>query len=167
MEPGSEVLNQLCQRIVHNVDPSSSSWATFNVDMSSSSEEMFKLVASVLIFVAQTPSPITDGGSLGNRINPPPKHLPATFKVWLARTILQTVWRWRRIQHHTTTIDFYWITSTCKKSVAEGDQVPTLFKTIWILILTICLGATVDVRDLYPPNNECAASPPLNRHVIS
>ena len=147
VEPRSEDLNQLCQRIVHNVD------------LSSSSEATFKLVASVLDFVAQTPFPMVDGGSLGTGINrnPPPKHLPVTFKLWLGRMILQTVWRWRRLQHHTTTIDFFWIASTCQKLVAEGDRVPTIFKTTWILTLTICLGATVDIRDLFPPNNEYAA----------
>ena len=147
VEPGSEDLNQLCQRIVHNVD------------LSSSSEATFKLVASVLDFVAQTPFLMADGGSLGTGINrnSPPKHLPVTSKLWLGRIILQTVWRWRRLQHHTTITDFYWIASTCKKSIAEGDPVPTVFKTIWILTLTICLGATVDVRDLFPPNNEYAA----------
>jgi len=152
VEPESEDLNHLCQRIVHNVD------------LSSSSEATFKLVASVLEFVAQTPFPMADGGSLGTGINrnPPPTHLPVTFKLWLGRMILQTVWRWRRLQHHTTTIDFYWVASTCKKLMAEGDRVPNVFKTIWILTLTICLGATVDIHDLFPPNNECAASLPSN-----
>jgi len=155
VEPGSEDLDRLCQRIVHNVDPSSSSEATFN------------LVASVLKFIAQTPFPMVDGGPLGNRIEPPPKHLPVTFKLWFGRTILQTVWRWRRVQHHTSTIDFYWMELTCKKLVTEGDPVPTVFKTSWILTLSICLGATVDIRDLYPPNNECATSISSNQRIVS
>jgi hypothetical protein len=143
VEPDSEGLNQLCQRIVHNVD------------LTSSLEPVFTLVASVLNFVAQTPFTMTDGGSLGSRISTPPKRLPVASKIWLARTILQTVWRWRRLQPHTITIDFYWIASTCKTLVAEDDQVPAVFKTIWILTISVCLGATVDVHDLYPPDHEC------------
>lgn len=147
VEPESEDLNQLCRRIAHNID------------LSSSSEAVFGLVVSVLDFVAQTPFEMVDEGSLGIRINDPPKYLPITSKLWLGRMILQTVWRWRCLQHHTLTIDFYWIASICKNLVAEGDQVPAIFKTIWILTLTICLGATVDIHDLYPPNNEYVAFP--------
>lgn len=146
IEPGSDDLNRLCQRIVHNVD------------LSPSSEAVFRLVVSVLNFVAQTPFPMTDGGSLGAEIHTPPKDLSATSKLWLGRMILQTVWRWRRLQHHTRTIDFYWIASTYKGLVVEGDQVPTVLKTIGILTLAICLGATIDMRDLYPPSSECVAS---------
>ena len=155
VEPGSDDLNRLCQRIVHNVD------------LSSSPEVVFGLVASVLDFVAQTPVLMMDGGSLGTRINTPPADLPVAYKLWLGRTILQTVWRWRRLQHHTTIIDFYWMASTCKNLVAEGDQVPTVLKTIWILTLTICLGATVDVRDLYPSNNEYETFSFSNMYVVS
>jgi hypothetical protein len=143
VDSDGEGLNQLCQRIVHNVD------------LTSSPEPVFTLVASVLDFVAQTPFKMTDGGSLGSRISAPPKHLPVAFKLWLGRTILQTVWRWRRLQPHTMTIDFYWIASTCKNLVVEGDQIPTVFKTIWILTISVCLGAMVDVHDLYPPDHEC------------
>ena len=146
MEPGSEDLNQLCQRIVHNVD------------LSLPSEVMFKLVVSVLDFVAQVPF---RGRPLETGIDPLPKHLPATFKLWIGRMILQTVWRWRRLQQHTI-IDFFWIASICKGLVAEDDQVPAVFKTVWVLTLTICLGATVDIRDLYPPNNEYVASSSLD-----
>ena len=143
-EPESEDLNQLCQRIV------------YNVDSSSSSEVMFQLVVSVLEFIA--PPPVMDRGTLGKGINPPPKHWPFTFKLWLGRIILQTVWRWRRLQNHSTIIDFYWISKTCKSLVVKGDRIPTVFKTIWILTLAICLGVTADIHDLYPSNNECVTS---------
>lgn len=151
VEPRSEDLNQLCQRIVHNID------------LSPSSEEVFGLIVSVLDFVAQTPFPMRDGGSLGTRINARLNNLslPATSKLWLGRMILQTVWRWRRFQHHMATIDFYWIASIYKSLMAEGNQVPTVptvFKTIGILTLTTCLGVTIDIRDLYPPSDECVAS---------
>lgn len=146
MESQSDGLNRLCQRIVHNVD------------LSPSPEVEFGLVMSILYFVAQTPVLMTDGVYLGDKINPPPSNLPAAFKVWLGRMILQTVWRWRRLQHPSTTIDFYWIALTYKNLVAEGDQVPTVFSTISVLTLTICLGATVDIHDLYPLNNEYVPS---------
>ena len=143
-EPENEDLNQLCQRII------------YNVDSSSSSEEMFQLVVSVLEFIA--PPPVMDRVSLGKGINTPPKHWPVTFKLWLGRIILQTAWRWQRLQDRSTIIDFYWISKTCKSLVVEDDQIPTIFKTIWILTLAICLGVTADIRDLYPPNNECVPS---------
>ena len=142
MEPGSKDLDQLCQSIVHNVD------------LSPSSEAAFGLVASVLDFVAQTPVPMANGGSLGAKINSPPSDLPVTFKLWLGRIILQTVWRWRRLQYNTTTIDFTWIVLTYKDLMAKGDQIPAVFSTISVLTLAICLGATIDIYDLYPPNNE-------------
>lgn len=150
VEPDSEDLNQLCQRIVCNVDTSSSS-------------EMFQLVVSVLGFIAPPQvvggvvSGVVGGMNFGDGISTPPKHWPVTSKLWLGRIILQTVWR-RRLQDRSAIIDFYWISKTCKSLVVESDQIPTLFKTIWILTLAICLGETVDIRDLYPPNNKCVTS---------
>jgi len=140
-EPDNEDLNQLCQRIV------------YNIDSSSSSEAMFQLVVSVLEFIA--PPQVMDREPFGEGINTPPKHWPVTSRLWLGRIILQTAWRWRRLQDCPTIIGLYWISKTCKSLATEGDQIPTVFKTIWILTLAICLGVTVEIRDLYPPNNEC------------
>jgi len=67
--------------------------------------------------------------------------------------ILHTVWRWRRVQDPTTIIDFYWAAAKYGPLVDDGP-VPTVFKTIWILAMAICLGVTLDMHDLYPPNNE-------------
>jgi hypothetical protein len=155
VESGNEDLDQLCQRIAHNVD------------LTSLREPIFTLVASVLDFVAQTRLTMVDGGPLGTSIGAPPKHLPDTFKLWVGRMILQTVWRWRRLQHPTTAIDFHWIASTCKNLVAEGDHVPTVFKTIWILTLTVHMGAKVDIHDLFPPSHECVAFPLQNWRIVS
>jgi hypothetical protein len=155
VKPESEDFNQLCQRIAHSVD------------LTSLREPTFTLVASILNFVAQTPLTTVDGGPLGIGVSALPKHLPVTFKLWVGRMILQTVWRWRRLPHPTTTIDFYWIASTCKNLVAEGDHIPTVFKTIWILTLTVYTGAEVDIRDLFPPDHECAAFPLQNLCIVS
>ena len=143
-KPDSEDLNQLCQRIV------------YNIDSSSSSDAMFQLVVSVLEFIA--PPQVMDREHFGEGINTPPKHWPVTFRLWLGRIILQTAWRWRRLQDCPTIIDLYWISKTCKSLVVEGDQIPTVFKTVWVLTLAICLGVTTDIRDLYPPNNEYVTS---------
>ena len=141
VEPEREDLEELCERI------------TQKTNLLPPFEDTFELVASVLGFVAQTPVSIPDGGSLGISIRAPPKNLPATFKVSFARVILQTVWRWRRIQDQTTVIDPHWVVAGCEP-LTDGGPVPIAFKTIWILILATCLGVTVSIHDLYPPNDE-------------
>ena len=141
VEPEREDLEELCKRI------------TQHTNLLPSFEDTFELVASVLGFVAQTPVSIQDGGSLGISIRAPPKNLPSAFKVWFARVILQTAWRWRRVQHQTTINDPYWLVAK-RGSLMDSSPVPTVFKTIWILILVTCIGVTVDIRDLYPSNNE-------------
>ena len=141
VEPDREDLGGLCEHI------------TEHTDLGPSSEATFELIASVLDFVAQNPVPILEGGNLGIRIRTPPDGLSGTFKVWFARVILQTVWRWRRVQDPVTIIDFYWAAAKCRPLVDDGP-VPIVFKTIWILVMAICLGVTLDMRDLYPPNNE-------------
>jgi len=141
VEPEREDLGELCERVIEHTD------------LGPSPEATFELIASVLDFVAQAPVPIPEGGNLGIRIRTPPKGLSGTFKVWFAKVILQTVWRWRRVQDPATIIDFYWAAAKCGPLV-DDDPVPIVFKTIWILVMAICLGVTVDMRDLYPPNNE-------------
>ena len=141
VEPEREDLEELCERVVRHTN------------LAPSFEDKFELIASVLDFVAQHPFPMQEGDSLGISIRHPPKNLSGTFKVWFARMILQTMWRWRRVQHQATVIDFYWVAAKCE-SLVDGGPVPPVFKTIWILIFITCLGLTVDIRDLYPPNNE-------------
>ena len=145
VEPEKDDLKGLCERVIHHT--------TLLPSFVSAFEGTFESIASVLNFVAQTPVPMPDGGPLGICMSAPPINLSGTFKVWLTRVILQTMWRWRRVQHQITIIDPRWVVAKCR-SMMDGGPVPTAFKTIWILILVTCLGVTLDIHDLYPPNDE-------------
>ena len=140
VEPEREDLERLCEHVVqctHQVP----SFGTFGS------------VASVLCFVAQNPVPMPEGQSIRITTCGPPKNPSKTFKIWFMRMTLQTVWRWRRIQHQTTIIDPDWVVVSCRP-LLDGDPVPTVFKTIWVLILATCLGVTLDMHDLYPPSDK-------------
>ena len=141
VEPERNDLEELCEHVIEHTD------------LGPSSEDRFELIASVLNFVAQTPVQIPSGGNLGVSIRAPPEGLSSSFKVWFARVILQTMWRWCRVQDPTVITDFYWVSAKCGPLVDDGP-VPTVFKTLWILVMATCLGVPLDMRDLYPPNNE-------------
>ena len=101
VEPERDDLEELRERVIEHTD------------LGPSSEARFELIASVLDFVAQTPVPMPSGGNLGVSTHAPPEGLSGTFKVWFARVILQTMWRWRRVQDPMTIIDFYWAAAKC------------------------------------------------------
>ena len=140
VEPEREDLKELCERV------------TQDKNLPRLSPDTFGSIVSVLTFVACTHIPTEDEEIRLPPIFLPPENVSNSFKVWFVRTILQTVWRWNRIQRQKMFINPYLMAANCK-SLTDGEPVPTVLKTIWILILVTCLGATVDVHDLYPPNN--------------
>ena len=141
-------LKELCKRIDSDIE-----WVP-------PFESMFGLVVAVLKLVAQTPSPVPSGQFLQLwTFQSIPEHLPTTCKLWLSRVMLQTIWRWRRVQGPTTVIHFPTLDSVCKRLMADGDQSLVILKTNCVLIMAISLGLTVDMRDLYPPVDKCVIYP--------
>ena len=140
LEPEGEDLKELCERI------------TLDVQVGPKSESMLKLVMEILKFVAQTPSPISDGHfPLSWTINALPQQFYTTHKLWLSRVMLQTVWRWRRVQDPTTILRFPQLKHICKRLMADGDQKLIILETNCILTMAISMGLVVDIHDLYPP----------------
>ena len=146
MESEDEGLRDLCARLVSQV----------RRDLSS--EPMFSLVVEALRLVAIVPTPDESymGWELFEII---PNRLSAVNKPWLSRVILQTIWRWRRVQGPTGTLYSWGMASMCRAFAADSDQMPNILKTNLFLILAISLGLRIDLRDVYAPNNKCVNSP--------
>jgi len=127
----------------------------------SESESTFLPGVSILNIVSQTPERVQSGSfpkwEVFAKIS---DELPTTDKLCLSRVVLQTIWRWRRIQDPTTVFNLEEIGSFCKGLVANGDHnLPTL-KTNCFLIMAISLGDLVgDVHVLFTPDTECVISP--------
>ena len=116
----------------------------------------------ILRIVSQTPEPVRSGSfqkwDIFSNIS---DDLPTTDKLCLSRTVLQTVWRWRRIQRPSTTVfDLGAIDLFCKGLLANGGHTLPALKANCFLILAISLGHQVgDINVLFIPNNECVISP--------
>ena len=140
IEPESQALDELCERL-HNC-----------VGWVPQLEPTFSLVAAVLRFVTNTTTHarfgMYTGWDLSNRI---PDHLSTTHKLRLSGVILQAIWRWGHARDSTT---FYWLESTYKKLLADGDETLVILKTNCFLIMAITLGLQIDIRDLYAPKNK-------------
>ena len=144
MDPEDEDLTELCRSIDSDVQEVPSLQSAVG------------LVATVLKFVAWAPSPVPTGQFLQPRtFEGIPQRLSTTCKLWLSRVMLQTIWRWRRVQDPTTILRSYPIESICKRLMADGDQIHIVLKTNCVLIMAISLGLIVDVHDLYAPVDKC------------
>jgi len=156
IETRSEELRDLCARI------SDGGELIYLWQLGPQSEPMFKLVVAVLKFVAQTvPSTPSWGARTGRDNSNMPEHLPSMHKLWLSRVILQTFWRWRRVQDFPTVLQSLPAELFCKIFMADGDQMPDILKTNTLLIMAISLGLKIDIRDLHAPHNKCVLPPPL------
>ena len=140
MEPEDEGLKGICRRITSGVrsDPMS--------------EPILESVLIALRFVAQTPSPVSDGHILRTLdYSDIPKHLSTTHKLWLSRVVLQTIWRWRRVHNPTTVFSWSPLVLICDRLMADGDQTLIILETNLILTMAILMGLVVDIHDLYAP----------------
>jgi len=145
-EPEDEGLRELCKRIFPHIR-----WEY-------SSEPTYPLVVAVLTLVARVP--IQNGQSVGCPFHlNVPKRLSTTQGLWLSRVILQTIWRWRRVQGPTRVFDICGVEPVCRALAVNGDQMPDILKTNLFLILAISLGLQIDIGDLYPPSNKCVVFP--------
>ena len=141
MEPKDEGLEELCGRLASQIQ-----WER-------SSEPMFLLVGVVLKLIASVPAH-HDSFPDWELSQSLPNRLSAAHKLWLSRVILQTTWRWRRVQGPTGVLRPYMVESMCWTFVADDGQMPYILKTNLFLTLAISFGLLVDFRDLYAPNNK-------------
>ena len=155
MEPEGEDLKELCERI------------DTDIQLVRTPKSMFGLVVRILKSVAQTPSPILGGGApTFVTFSGAPGHLPTTQKLWLSRVILQTVWRWRRVQDPTTVLWFLPLVSIYQRLMADGDEELIILGTNCILTMAILMGLVVDIHDLYPPVDRCVICPCLSSYPL-
>ena len=141
-----EGFEELCERI------------NFEVQRVSSFESTFGLVVTALKFIAQSPIRIPNGKIPQIQT---PEHLSTACKLWLSRLMLQTVWRWRRVQDPAAVLPFYSIEFACKRFMGDGDRTPVILETNCVLIMAISLGLVIDIRDLYAPIDKYEIYPPF------
>ena len=87
------------------------------------------------------------------------KQFPATRKLWLGRIILQTGWRRRRVSGPNEIINVFDTELVSEASMADGNRIPTILKTNFVLIMAISLGLSVDIHDLFAPDDKCVFYP--------
>ena len=146
-EPDNQALGELCGRIrdLFGLAP---------FESAPSSEQMFMLVVATLVSVAHIPAHVPYSQSTHLWFfESIPDNLSTTQKLWLSRIVLQTLWRWRRVQESTIVLGLHAIGSICHTFTTDDEQIPTIIKTNCFLSMAICLGLRIDLRDLYVPNN--------------
>ena len=142
MEPENQALRELCERIRNRVE-----WVP-------SSEPTFMLVVSTLVSIADTPTHVSHLQSENLELFwSIPDNLSTTQKLWLSRIVLQTLWRWRRVQESTRVLGLRAMGQICKSLAAHNDQTLAIIKTSCFLTMAICLGLRIAVHDLYAPSN--------------
>ena len=154
MEPEDRGLKGLCERI------------TSNVRYTSSSKPLFRLVVAVIIFVVSDPTqnePFLDLEFSGNILD----HLSTAHQLWLSRVMLQTIWRWRRVQGPGRIPVPYAMESICRTFTADNGHIPAILRTNRLLMMAISLGLQTDSRDLYAPINTYVVSYALHRFYSS
>jgi len=154
LKPESRDLGDLCKRVSDDGE------LVFPWELESPSKQMFILVVTVLKFVAQ---PVPCAPPWESRAvwysESIPEHLPTKHKLWLSRVILETFWRWRRVQDFPIVLDPFPVCLFCERSMTDGDQTLVILKTNSLLTMAISLGLRIDIRDLYVPHNECVLPP--------
>jgi len=156
-EPEDRKLRELCERVDYGV----------HLLQQPDLDQTLLLVTSVLRFIMEI---ATDGDSITENfgfMTNIPDRLPTLQKLWLSRIILQTLWRWRRIQGPTTALKFSAIESICKAFAADRDRNLTILRTNCFLIMAIALGLQIDIYDLYVSNNEYVPLPHFFQRVCS
>jgi len=147
MEPEREDLQGLCRTVYYCANRVSSCEPTLIPGV------------AILRIVSQTPGRVWSGGfrkwegfsNISHR-------LPTTHKLCLSRTILLTIWRWRR-EDPITVFNVDGIELFCEGLIANGDRLSPTLKANCFLIMAISLGVQIaDLRDLYTPNNEYVVS---------
>ena len=155
MEPESETLQALCQRLRSHVR-----WKFSPPGPKSTSS----LVMAALTFVAspsfKAPRAFRVVGWVLSSIDP--HQLSATHKLWLTRVVLQTFWRCQRVQEPITRSLIWDMELLFENLMADGGQNIAILRTNCFLIAAISLGLQIDFRDLYVSSNMCVVSHSLH-----
>ena len=141
MEPDDKDLRALCKRI------------NLKVEQDFTPQSTLALVVAALRLVARDPTP--RGSYIGLRFyGKVPHRLSTTHKLWLSRIMLQTTWRWARVHGTLGVLHSRGIGSICGSFTVDGDQIPAILRTNYLLIMAISLGLKVSIHDLHAPDNE-------------
>jgi hypothetical protein len=125
-------------------------------DWISTSEPIPLPGVAVLAVVSQTPGQVQDESFHNWKIlSDMPGNLPTRYKLCSSRTVLQTIWRWRRTPNQNAAFNLKEIGSFCKGLMANGDHTIPALKINCFLTMAIALGDQVgDIRTLFTPNDE-------------
>ena len=145
IEPESQALRELCERIYEHVQ------------YLPSYEPTFVLAATTLKFIAYA-----EGMDL-MRPWDTPNNISVAQKLWFSRIALQTLQRWRceprRWRYEPGAPPSFMIEPICNSSAVDEDRTPAIVKSNGFLTMAISLGLRIDIHDLYAPNNKCVFPP--------
>lgn len=144
IDPEKENLRDL-SRIIHDY----TNWI-------SKSEPTFLPGVAVLRVVTQTPEQVQGESFRDWKIlSDMPDNLPTRHKLCLSRTMLQTIWRWRRVPDQITAFNLKAIGSFCRGLMTNCDHVTISLKINCFLAIAMSLGDQVgEIHTLFTPNNE-------------
>jgi hypothetical protein len=77
-----------------------------------------------------------------------------TLRLWIARVLLQTMWRWRQEDDSGTIICLPTTNSVMQVLFSTTDPTPVIMKSTMSLALAIGLGLRVDIKDTYIPETQ-------------
>ena len=151
VEPESETLKALCQRILNHfqyLQPPS----------------FFPMRASIVNAPAYVVASSSSAPDVFHSMNPAlsfndPRQLTTTHKLWLTRVELQTLWRRQRVQGTITKPEML----PFEMLMADGGRDVNIVRTNCFLFAAISLGLQIDFRDTYVPNNMCVVPHSLHR----
>ena len=148
VEPESETLKALCQRILNHP----------YFQLSSRFQIQFSIVeAPAYVAASSSSAPGTAhcmvlARCMGSALSRNDlRQLSTTHKLWLTRVELQALWRRQRVQGTITRPQMPHFPTW----MVDGGQNVIMIRTNCFLIAAISLGLQIDLRDLYVPNNMC------------
>ena len=149
-DPGNEDLKELCERIMGGLDGFQGMHGT-----------TFSLATWILNLVIRPLDPsLKPPGVIVPTTPDPISLIPQetrgvgfiTFKLWMARVLLQTMWRWRQRYNPNTVICFPNANSVIPFLFDPKALTPIVLKSIVSFTLAIGLGLKVDIHDTYIPD---------------
>jgi hypothetical protein len=76
------------------------------------------------------------------------------LRIWIARVLLQTMWRWRQKVDPGTIICLPAANTVMRVLFSTADPTLLIMKSTMSLVLAIGLGLRVDINDTYIPNTQ-------------
>ena len=150
LDPENDDLKRLCKRIMSGLD-----------GLQDANGTTFSLATWILNLVIRPLDPSLKLPGVIIPVTPDPAAwMPSetrgagfiTFKLWMARVLLQTMWRWRQRYDSNTVICLPNATSVFPFLFDTTTSTPTIFKSTVSITLAIGLGLRVDIHDTYIPD---------------